>query len=80
MELPAEVFPKIVHRVGMIKALALEQGFGVRRPGESADGRCGNLRLSAVFEEHAADAGLLDGIRGHDNAVVSKQHDFVLAE
>jgi hypothetical protein len=31
-ELPAEVFPEIVHRVRVIKTFSLEQGFGVSRP------------------------------------------------
>ena len=74
-ELPAEVFPEIVHRIGVIKALALEQGFGISRPGKSAHRCCGDLRLGAVFEKHAADAGLLDGVGGYHNAVVAQQHD-----
>jgi hypothetical protein len=31
-ELPAEVFPEIVHRIRVIKTFSLEQGFGVSRP------------------------------------------------
>jgi len=79
-ELPAEVFPQIVDGIGVVKALALEQGFGVSRPGESPHGCCGNLCLGAVLEEHAADAGFLDGASRDDDAVIAQQDNLVLAE
>ena len=79
-ELPAEVFPKIVHRIGVVKALALEQCLGVSRPGKSSHGCCGNLCLGAVLEEHAADAGFLDGASRDDDPMIAQQDDLVLAE